>query len=103
MLTFTVRDLLWLTLVAALISGWFLDRSVKRIEQDERDTRILNALEECARANVIKDFTIETLAKRELAAEKQKLMELIKGKHQFKDLMPAEPGEWLEKGRPTPR
>ena len=41
MLRFTIRDLLWLTVVVALGVGWWLDRrKVAQLEADARSTEI---------------------------------------------------------------
>jgi len=36
---FTIRDLLWLTLVIGLIAGWFIDRRNVAIQRDEFSKR----------------------------------------------------------------
>jgi hypothetical protein len=40
---FTIRDLLWLTLVVALVVGWWLDQSALRVER-AGDQRTINSL-----------------------------------------------------------
>ncbi len=42
MFRFTIRDVLWLTLVVALIFGWCIDHQL----QNRRHRRELNALED---------------------------------------------------------
>ena len=48
MFRFTIRDLLWLTIVAALAIGWWLDsrrsqRQIKHLEQAQRTLRFMDS------------------------------------------------------------
>jgi hypothetical protein len=42
-LRFSIRDLLWLTLMVALVVGWYVDRSRLAVRQEQADDKAAKA------------------------------------------------------------
>ena len=60
MLRFTIRDVLWLTLVVGLVLGWWVDRG----RVDERLIQVARRCESLAAANRLLNAMVESDAER---------------------------------------
>ena len=63
MFRFTIRDMLWLTLVAAVTTGWLLDR--RRLDPTEHENALLRL------DNSAKSQALEIAAKKEASSRRE--------------------------------
>lgn len=55
MFRFTIRDVLWLTVVVAMGAGWWLDRVPKTVEVDPHDLTVICKPGETVRITILRD------------------------------------------------
>src|SRR5687768_9785076 len=122
MFRFTIRDVLWLTALVAMGVGWWMEhlksgpeiaslrKENERLFRESSDeyARLLKAIKEAGPGDyetvsrLVKFHEVQIKAMRALidVNRRERSLDPVSTSYEY---MPAEPGEWQAKGRPTPR